>query len=252
MLGSVRHAARPAPAEQGVDQFVERGVDAHVLLEFIPGRLVAGIVRQLHAVRVARSTARPALRCLVLHDGQHIPFLVFKRFDAKGLQPLGGRGPSSEHGLTCSRRTDRGAADTGSPAEYETRASGEHAGACPHRVLVCLATGPVTRFRSPGVQGEPDTIHRQILTVLLAGLIGFTTACGDDESPTPTCPTVTPPAPSAVTPPPPVAPTLTDLSLLGPTWFVDNPVLEIGETVQLNLDAEYSDGSTKRVTEEAT
>ena len=79
----------------------------------------------------------------------------------------------------------------------------------------------------------------------------FSVACGDDDSPTPTGPTVTPPTvtPPTVTPP---AATLTDLSLLGPTWFVDDPTLEIGERVQLNVDAEYSDGTTKRVTDEAT
>ena len=93
-------------------------------------------------------------------------------------------------------------------------------------------------------------MHRQILTVLLTILIGLATACGNDETPTPTAPTVTPPTPPVT--PPPTSPTLTDLSLLGPTWFVDNPVLEIGETVQLSLEAEYSDGSTESVTEEAT
>ena len=79
----------------------------------------------------------------------------------------------------------------------------------------------------------------------------FSVACGDDDSPTPTGPTVTPPTvtPPTVTPP---AATLTDLSLLGPTWFVDDPTLELGERVQLNVDAEYSDGTTERVTDEAT
>ena len=90
-------------------------------------------------------------------------------------------------------------------------------------------------------------MHRQILTILFASLIGFTAACGD-ESPAPTAPTPTPPAPPTT----PVAATLTDLSLTGPAWFVDDPVLEIGETVQLDLAAEYSDGSTKEVTDEAT
>ena len=70
-------------------------------------------------------------------------------------------------------------------------------------------------------------------------------SCGDDSPPTPTAPTVVDPP---VTAP---AVTLTDLTFKGPAWFVDSSVLEVGQTVQLNLDAEYSDGSTKRVTEEA-
>ena len=54
--------------------------------------------------------------------------------------------------------------DTGSPAEYETGASREHAGACPHRVLVCLATGPVTTSghrRSPSGGRHADTHRRR-------------------------------------------------------------------------------------------
>ena len=90
------------------------------------------------------------------------------------------------------------------------------------------------------------TTHRQILIVLFASLIGFGAACGDDESPGPTAPT------TPTTPVTPVAPTVTSVSLLAPAGFTDNPVLDVGETVQLNLDADYSDGSTKRVTEEAT
>lgn len=83
-------------------------------------------------------------------------------------------------------------------------------------------------------------------------LVAFgSVACGDDSSPTApstTTPVVTPP----VTPPPPAAVTMTGLSLKAPRSFVDSLVLEIGKTVQFNLDAEYSDNSTKRVTDEAT
>ena len=81
---------------------------------------------------------------------------------------------------------------------------------------------------------------------IAAAVLVFSVACGDDKNLNPTRPSVTPPV---VTPP---AATLTDLSLKGPSWFVDNPVLEIGESVNLTLDAEYSDGSTKRVTDDAT
>ena len=81
---------------------------------------------------------------------------------------------------------------------------------------------------------------------IAVAVLVFSVACGDNKNPTPTAPTVTPPV---VTPP---AATLTDLSLKGPSWFVDDPVLEIGESVNLNLDAEYSDGSTRMVTAEAT
>lgn len=77
----------------------------------------------------------------------------------------------------------------------------------------------------------------------------FSVSCGDDPPPTPTGPTVVEPVQPPVTQP---SVTLTDLTLYGPTWFVDDPVLEVGETVQLDLDAEYSDGSTKRVTGEAS
>ncbi len=77
----------------------------------------------------------------------------------------------------------------------------------------------------------------------------FSVSCGDDPPPSPTGPTVVEPVQPPVTQP---AVTLTDLTLYGPTRFIDDPVLEVGETVQLDLDAEYSDGSTKRVTEEAS
>ena len=92
---------------------------------------------------------------------------------------------------------------------------------------------------------------RIAVAVALSVTVALSVACGDDKSPTPTGPTVTPPVvqPPVVQPP---AATLTDLSLLGPTWFADDPTLEIGERVQLNLDAEYSDGTTERVTNDAT
>ena len=91
----------------------------------------------------------------------------------------------------------------------------------------------------------------RIAAAVAAAVLVFSVACGDDNNPTPTGPTVTPPVvtPPVVTPP---AATLTDLALKGPSWFVDDPVLEIGDTVTLQLDAEYSDGSTKRVTDDAT
>ena len=75
------------------------------------------------------------------------------------------------------------------------------------------------------------TMHRQILIVLFASLIGFGAACGDDESPGPTAPT------TPTTPVTPAAPMVTGVSLLAPAGFTDNPVLDVGETVQLNLDA---------------
>ena len=46
--------------------------------------------------------------------------------------------------------------------------------------------------------------------------------------------------------------TLSALSLRAPTWFVDDPTLEIGQTVQMSLYAEYSDGSETAITDEAT
>ena len=44
---------------------------------------------------------------------------------------------------------------------------------------------------------------------------------------------------------------MTGLTLTPPAWFVDDPVLEIGESVSLRLEAEYSDDSTRNVTNEA-
>ena len=85
---------------------------------------------------------------------------------------------------------------------------------------------------------------------MLAGLLGAS-ACGDDPS-TPTAPTTTtPPPPTTTTPPPPATATLTDLSLFAPSWFVDDPEIDVGETVELTLEAEYSDGSTEDVTDDA-
>ena len=85
-----------------------------------------------------------------------------------------------------------------------------------------------------------------ILVTLIAAAVAAT--CGDS----PTAPTPAPSTPAAPTPAPtPTAPIITGLSLTGPSWFVDDPTLEIGGTVQLNLDAEHSDGSTTRVTNRA-
>ena len=44
---------------------------------------------------------------------------------------------------------------------------------------------------------------------------------------------------------------MTGLTLTPPVWFVDDPILEIGESVSLRLEAEYSDDSTRNVTAEA-
>ena len=88
-----------------------------------------------------------------------------------------------------------------------------------------------------------------LISLFAGGLLSA--ACGDDSPTAPTAPTTRPP----VTPPvaPPVAaPTLDDLSLRGPGWFVDDPVIEIGETAQMSLYAEYSDGTENEVTNEAT
>ena len=88
--------------------------------------------------------------------------------------------------------------------------------------------------------------HWIIATILIAALA--VSACGDDDKPpTPTAPTPTTPATTT-----PTSPTLNDLSLLAPSWFVDNPEIQVGQTVELALQAEYSDGSTQDVTQEAT
>jgi hypothetical protein len=91
-------------------------------------------------------------------------------------------------------------------------------------------------------------MHRKIaLIAVLVVAIG----CGDDG---PSSPTPVPPAP--VTPPvtmptPEPAVTLDTLSLRGPGWFVDDPVLEVDETVQLNVYAIYSDETEEKVTDDA-
>ena len=88
-----------------------------------------------------------------------------------------------------------------------------------------------------------------VLFVVSFGSVG----CGDDSSPA--APSTTTPPTTPATPPttPPAAPvTLTGLALFGPRAFVDSGTVEIGDTVQLNVDAEYSDDTTKRVTDEAT
>ena len=92
-------------------------------------------------------------------------------------------------------------------------------------------------------------MRERIAVAVVAVSLGFSVACGDDKTPTPTGPTVQPPV---IQPPTVTTVTLTELSLKGPSSFIDDPVLEIGGTVTLQLDAEYSDGSTQRVTEDAT
>ena len=87
--------------------------------------------------------------------------------------------------------------------------------------------------------------HWIIATILIAALAA--SACGNDEPTTPTAPT--PSTPTTTTPTPV---TLANLSMTGPASFADNPVLTVGESVQLNIDAEYSDGTSRRVTTDAT
>ena len=87
-----------------------------------------------------------------------------------------------------------------------------------------------------------------VVVLVLFGSVG----CGDDSSPT--APSARPPVVTPPTPPtPPTAPvTLTGVSLFAPAALVDSRVLEIRKTAQFNLEAEYSDDTTKRVTDEAT
>ena len=95
------------------------------------------------------------------------------------------------------------------------------------------------------------TLRTRITAVVVVAALAI--SCGED-SPGPTAPTPTPPPTQTPTPPPPTETTvtLTDLSMTGPAAFVDNLVVTIGESVQLDLDAEYSDGTTQRVTTDAT
>lgn len=90
-----------------------------------------------------------------------------------------------------------------------------------------------------------------ITVTILIGILGAASACGDDP-PTPTAPTTTPTIPTTPTTTTPAAPTVESLALRAPSWFVDSYELEIGETVQVTAHAEYSDGSTEVVTDEAT
>lgn len=90
-------------------------------------------------------------------------------------------------------------------------------------------------------------MRRHIITVIVTVVVALITAACGDDAPTPTAPTVTP---TPTVTPDPV--TLTGLSMLAPTSFLDNPELTIGASVQFELDAEYSDGTTRRVTNEAT
>ena len=89
-------------------------------------------------------------------------------------------------------------------------------------------------------------MHTRITAFVIVAALAM--SCGDD-SPTPTAPT---PTPTPTTTPTPTPVTLTDLSMVGPSAFVDNPIVPIGESVQLHMDAEYSDGTTRRVTNDAT
>ena len=100
-----------------------------------------------------------------------------------------------------------------------------------------------------GTKILPVAMYRFALFAALAVAI----SCGDDgpSSPTPVPPP--PPVTPQVTPPPPPEPavTLDALSLRGPGWFVDDPVLEAGQTVQLNVYAIYSDETEEKVTDDA-
>ena len=87
-----------------------------------------------------------------------------------------------------------------------------------------------------------------VLVLVSFGFVSF--GCGDDSSPT--APSARPPVVTPPTPPAPAPVTLTGLALFGPRAFIDSGTVEIGDTVQLNVDAEYSDNTTKRVTDEAT
>ena len=77
--------------------------------------------------------------------------------------------------------------------------------------------------------------------------LALTVGCGDDGPSTPT--PVPPPTPPPIVQPPAV--TLDALSMRGPSWFVDDMTLEVGDTVQLTLYAQYSDDTETDVTDEA-
>ena len=86
------------------------------------------------------------------------------------------------------------------------------------------------------------------IAAVAAAVLVFSVACGDDENPTPTAPTVvTPPvvtpSPPVVTPPAVVTPQ--NLTIQGPTGFVNSRELEVGQTAQLRADLEMSDDSVR-------
>ena len=78
---------------------------------------------------------------------------------------------------------------------------------------------------------------RQCLFVLILPLV-FMAACGDDN---PTRPTSVARPPVAA----PADPTAESLSIFGPPEFTDSLELEVGATVQLRADIEWSDGTTQ-------
>ena len=85
-------------------------------------------------------------------------------------------------------------------------------------------------------------IRHWIIATILIGTLAAS-ACGDDKPTTPTAPT---PSTTTLTPPPPTptTPTATSLAIEGPSE------LEVGKTVQYQAMVTYSDGETKRVTDD--
>jgi hypothetical protein len=81
------------------------------------------------------------------------------------------------------------------------------------------------------------------IAAVAAAVLVFSVACGDDENPTPTAPTVVTPSPPVVTQPAVVTPQ--NLTIQGPTWFADSNELEVDQTAQLRANLELSDGSTR-------
>ena len=81
------------------------------------------------------------------------------------------------------------------------------------------------------------------IAAVAAAVLVFSVACGDDENPTPTAPTVVTPSPPVVTPPAVVTPQ--NLTIQGPTWFADSKELAVDQTAQLRANLELSDGSTR-------
>ena len=88
-------------------------------------------------------------------------------------------------------------------------------------------------------------IRHWIIATILIGTLAAS-ACGDDKPTTPTVPTTTPTTTTPTTPPTttPATPTASSLAIEGPSE------LEVGETVQYQAMVTYSDGETKRVTDD--